>query len=139
VAEAFVYSVNIHSAVAVYVQIQNQVQFAIASGKLKPSDTLPSVRVMSSSVNVNQNTVTKAYRELELLGIVSSRRGYGITVTEKAPKITKAFCAKLSKEQLREAVGIGLASGLSPAEVRSLVAEYISLGATPYLSTENGR
>jgi DNA-binding transcriptional regulator YhcF (GntR family) len=50
-------SINIHSSVAVYVQIENTVQFAVASGRLKADDQLPSVREASEKLNVNPNTV----------------------------------------------------------------------------------
>ena len=53
-------SIDIHSSVAVYVQIENHVQFAISSGKLKPGDQLPSVRELSERLEVNPNTVAKA-------------------------------------------------------------------------------
>ena len=132
----FVYSVNIDSAVPVYIQIENQIQFAIATGRLKPGDQVPSVRVMSSTVEVNPNTVTKAYRDLELLGMVSSRRGYGIAVTEKAPKIARAYCEKIAREQLQEAVAVCVACGFTTSDVRAMVSEIISSGATPYQSVD---
>ena len=71
------FSVDPEGPIAVYVQIENQIQFAIAAGKLKAMDPLPSVRDMSTSLKVNPNTVTKAYRDLELLGVVITRRGIG--------------------------------------------------------------
>lgn len=51
-------NINIDSSVAVYVQIENHVQFAIASGKLKAGDQLPSVRELSERLDVNPNTVS---------------------------------------------------------------------------------
>ena len=65
-------NIDIHSSVAVYVQIENQVQFAIASGKLKAGDQLPSVRELSERLEVNPNTVAKAYRDLEVMGLNGS-------------------------------------------------------------------
>ena len=52
-------AVNIYSSVAVYAQIENEVRFAIASGKLKANDRLPSVREMSETLGVNPNTVAR--------------------------------------------------------------------------------
>jgi len=45
-------------------------------------DQLPSVRELSERLNVNPNTVAKAYRDLELMGLVAPRRGVGVRVTE---------------------------------------------------------
>ena len=55
-------TIDINSSVAVYVQIENHVQFAIAAGELKPGDRLPSVRELSERLEVNPNTVAKASR-----------------------------------------------------------------------------
>src|SRR5689334_5145904 len=71
-------SIDIHSTVAVYIQIENHIQFAIASGKLKAGDQLPSVRELSERLNVNPNTVAKAYRDLEVMGLLYTRRGMGV-------------------------------------------------------------
>ena len=53
-------SIDIHSSVAVYIQIENHIQFAIASGKLKATDQLPSVREWAERLGVTPNTVAKA-------------------------------------------------------------------------------
>ena len=126
------FSVNLDSPIAVYVQIENQVQFAIASGRLKPGDTLPSVREMSSILNVNPNTVTKAYRDLELLQLVHTRRGVGVTVSEKAPKLSKDVTRMMVRSHLKDAVAECVAAGLTGSEVKSIVSETIESGTTPY-------
>jgi GntR family transcriptional regulator len=126
------FSVNLDSPIAVYVQIENQIQFAIASGRLKPGDTLPSVREMSSILNVNPNTVTKAYRDLELLQLVHTRRGVGVTVSEKAPKLTRDNTRTMVRSHLKDAVAECVASGLTPNEVKAIVNETIESNAKPY-------
>lgn len=130
------FSVNLDSPIAVYVQIENQVQFAIASGKLKPGDTLPSVREMSSILNVNPNTVTKAYRDLELLQLVHTRRGVGVTVSEKAPKLTKDSTRVMVRSHLKDAVAECMAAGLAQNEVKAIVSETIESEASPYEATK---
>ena len=72
--------IDIHSSVAVYQQIENHVRFAISAGRLKPSDQLPSVRELSERLKVNPNTVAKAYRDLEVMGLLYTRRGMGVYV-----------------------------------------------------------
>lgn len=128
------FSVNVESPIAVFVQIENQVQFAIASGKYKPGDTLPSVREMSGMLNVNPNTVTKAYRDLEVMKLVHTRRGVGVTVAEKAPKLCQDAMRQMVVEHLRDAVAECVATGLSAAEIRKVVSEAIDGGALPYQS-----
>ena len=128
------FSVDLSSPVAVYAQIENQIRFAIASGDLAPGDPVPSVRDLSAAVDVNPNTVTKAYRDLELLGLVRARRGVGVSVTEDAPKI----CAKVAVAQVRgslkNAVAECLACGLPGAGIRRIVSAAIKKGERPYAS-----
>lgn len=131
-AEKLSFCVNIESPIAVYVQIENQVQFAIASGRLKPGDTLPSVREMSGMLNINPNTVTKAYRDLELLQLVHTRRGVGVTVADKAPKICKDQTINMVKSHLVDAVAECVASGLSTNEIRKTVTETVDAKTVPY-------
>jgi len=124
--------VNIDSPIAVYVQIENQVQFAIAAGKLNPGDTLPSVREMSQTLNINPNTVTKAYRDLELMQLVHTRRGVGVTVAEKAPKLCRDSVRNMAKAHLMDSVAECIASGITPQDVRKVVSETIDSGRLPY-------
>lgn len=126
------YHVNIDSPIAVYVQIENQIQFAIAAGRIKPGHTLPSVREMSQILDVNPNTVTKAYRDLELLELVHTRRGVGVTISEKAPKICRDRMRPMVKQHLVDSAAECIACGLSESEVRSIVDNTISSGIHPY-------
>jgi GntR family transcriptional regulator len=126
------YSVNLSSPIAVYVQIENQVRFAIAAGHYKANDVLPSVRDMSTMLGVNPNTVTKAYRDLELMGMVYTRRGVGVMVTDKAPKLCREPMKKLVITHLHEAVAECQACGLNASTITSEVKNAISNGGTPY-------
>lgn len=126
------YSINLDSPIAVYVQIENLVRFAIASGKLVTGDTLPSVRDMSSMLQINPNTVTKAYRDLELMQLVHTRRGVGVTISEKAAGLCKASVQDMVRMHLRDAVAECIASGISATDVRKYVKDAIDSGALPY-------
>jgi len=126
------YSVNVDSAVAVYVQIENLVQFGIAAGQYKPGDLLPSVRDMSAMLGVNPNTVTKSYRDLELMGLVYPRRGVGVIVTDKALKLCKDSMKKLVTSHLQEAVSECVACGMTPEAVQAEVKRIIASKSSPY-------
>lgn len=130
--EGVKYSVNLGSAVAVYVQIENQVQFAIAAGHYGPGDLLPSVRDMSSMLGVNPNTVTKAYRDLELMGLVYTRRGVGVMITDKAAKLCREPARKMARSHLREAVAECTACGMDAGAIVAEAKTAISDGALPY-------
>jgi len=126
------FSVNVDSPIAVYVQIENQVRFEVAAGRLRPGDTLPSVREMSALLNVNPNTITKSYRDLELMGVVNTRRGVGVTVTDKAVSACRGAVLAMVKDHLAEAVAECTASGLTATEIRKVVAEAIAAAKLPY-------
>ncbi len=68
----------------IYEQFITQVEWHILSGTLGPQDALPSVRSLSLSLNVNPNTLQKAYTELERRGLCTSSPGSGRFVTEDA-------------------------------------------------------
>lgn len=65
----------------VYLQIKEQLEHRIAAGQIAPGEALPSVRLLAQQLQVNPNTVMRAYRELELEGLVVSRQGEGTFVT----------------------------------------------------------
>ena len=131
------FSVDQGGPIAVYVQIENQIQFAIASGSLKGGDSLPSVRQLSLQLDVNPNTVTKAYRDLELMGLVKTRRGIGVKISDGAAALCKKNVHEMVKQHLRDAVGESMASGMTAAQIRKVVSQAISSGYTPYASGDH--
>jgi GntR family transcriptional regulator len=71
------FRIDPHSGSAPYFQIVQQVKDALRLGTLQVGDRLPTVREAAASATINPNTVMKAYRELELEGLLTSRAGLG--------------------------------------------------------------
>lgn len=69
------------SGVPVYRQIIDQILGGIASGAVCPGDQLPTVRQLAVDLAVNPNTIVRAYRELEIRGVLSTQQGVGTFVT----------------------------------------------------------
>jgi GntR family transcriptional regulator len=65
----------------IYLQIVNQVKYLVASARLAPGEELPPIRTLASQLVINPNTVARAYRELELAGVVEKRRTAGTYVS----------------------------------------------------------
>ena len=63
-----------------YAQLTRAIQFAIATGRLRVGEQLPTVRQLAVELRVNANTVAKVYAELERSGILETRRGVGTFV-----------------------------------------------------------
>jgi len=79
----FTLSVDLKSGVPLYRQIIDQVKSGIATGALGPGDRLPTVRQLSVDLSVNPNTVSRAYNELELTGLVETHMGSGTFIGHK--------------------------------------------------------
>ena len=71
------FSIDIQSRTPVWEQLVEQVEKYVLLGILKPEDKLPSVRELAVSIGVNPNTITKAYSDLNRLGIIVSAGGRG--------------------------------------------------------------
>ena len=72
--------------VPIYLQIVNQVKYLVASGRLVPGEELPPIRVLAEKLVVNPNTVARAYRELELGGLLDTHKGTGTFISDKKPE-----------------------------------------------------
>ncbi len=68
--------------VPIYLQIVNQVKYLVSSGRLGAGEELPPIRVLAEKLVVNPNTVARAYRELEIAGVVVKRRTNGTYVSD---------------------------------------------------------
>lgn len=78
----FSFRLDGHSGVPVYRQLIDQVQGAIAAGMLHPGDQLPTVRLVAVELAINPNTVLRAYREMEIRGIVDTQQGTGTFIAD---------------------------------------------------------
>jgi GntR family transcriptional regulator len=77
------FAIDLHSGVPVYRQLIDQVRSGIASGSLTAGDQLPTVRQLAVDLAINPNTVMRAYRELELGGLLETHQGTGTFITKK--------------------------------------------------------
>ncbi len=107
------------SGVPVYRQIIDQVTGGVASGILAAGDQLPTVRQVSVDLAINPNTVMRAYRELEIRGILETQQGTGTFISRQTPNrggaerqrrlsqlaadcVARAGAAGFTKEELME-------------------------------------
>jgi GntR family transcriptional regulator len=72
-----VLTVDPHDSMPIYAQLERGVRAAIATGRLKPGDQLPTVRQMAVVLKVNANTVARVYADLERSGVIETKRGVG--------------------------------------------------------------
>src|ERR1700740_2991854 len=80
------FALDAHSGVPAYRQIIDQITGGIASGTLKAGDQLPTVRQMAVDLTINPNTVMRAYRELEIRGVLDTQQGTGTFISHQKVK-----------------------------------------------------
>ena len=80
------FRLDLHSGVPVYRQLIDQVMGGIATGALAPGDQLPTVRQVAVDLAINPNTVVRAYRELEIRGVLETQQGTGTFISQQKVK-----------------------------------------------------
>jgi GntR family transcriptional regulator len=96
-----------------HAQIKEQIKLALLLGRLRPGDTLPSIRDVERDSDISRNIVRKAYLDLQHAGILTLRHGKGVMVEKhlsyaQRDKIMKK-CETLSQRTLKQAARLGLA------------------------------
>ena len=86
--------------VPIYVQLMNQIKYLVASGRLQAGEQLPPVRKLAEQLLVNPNTVARAYRELESEGLVNSRQGSGVFVSDGVSPLARREQQRLLLERI---------------------------------------
>jgi GntR family transcriptional regulator len=89
-----------HDGLPIYLQIVNQVKYLVASGRLEPGEELPAIRVLADQLVVNPNTVARAYRELEIAGVVEKRRTNGTFVSAAGSPLARRERLKILTERV---------------------------------------
>ncbi|HET7711649.1 MAG TPA: GntR family transcriptional regulator [Thermoanaerobaculia bacterium] len=121
-----IFRMDAGSGVPLYRQVIDQVLLAVADGRLKPGMQLPTVRQLAVDLAVNLNTVARAYREMEIRGIVQTQQGTGTFVA--APRVDgrKSSDRKKSLEQLVDRyIAIALSKGFSIEELLDAISRRV--------------
>jgi len=111
------FSIDSKSGVPLYRQIIEQVKFAIASGSLQPGDRLPTVRQLAVDLSLNPNTVIRAYREMEIEGLLNTQQGSGTFVGDRRPGIDPSERQRMLDQILTELLARALDYGFTLHEV----------------------
>ena len=96
------WALEFHSGIPVYKQIIHHVQAAVAAGRLGAGDQLPTIRALHEKLDVNPNTVAKAYRELQHLGVLAAEHGSGCYIAPTAQDRSAELPARARKAKLAE-------------------------------------
>jgi GntR family transcriptional regulator len=105
------------SGVPFYRQIIDQTMAGIATGALTPGEQLPTVRSLAVELQVNLNTVAKAYKELEIRGVLSTQQGSGTYVAPVQMERNEGERRRQVVQLVDEFLARAASAGLPPAEV----------------------
>ena len=105
------------SGVPVYRQIIDQVRGGLATGALMAGDQLPTVRQLAVDLAINPNTVMRAYRELELSGLIETQQGSGTFIGEGRLRNADAERERQLNQIVEETISRAGASGFSLDEL----------------------
>jgi len=116
-SSSFAFRLDAHSGVPVYRQLIDQVQAAVARGSLAPGDQLPTVRHVAVELAINPNTVMRAYREMEIRGLLDTQQGTGTFIAERRIEISKEEKERQLNQLVGEFVARAGAAGITVIEL----------------------
>src|SRR6185436_5701721 len=107
----------------VYEQIVRQIQDRVASGELKPGTALPTVRQLAGDLQLNRNTVARAYKQLEDRGVILTAGRKGTFVRDNASREVERVKSNRAERSVRHLVAALIGDGLSRAEIETLFSD----------------
>jgi len=107
--------IDFRSGIPIYIQFMYQIRQMVATGILKPGDQLPTVRQLAIDLQVNWNTVARAYRLLDEAGLISTQQGRGTFIwevpSEEATRLLHQQTLEgLTRRYLAEAARLGVST-----------------------------
>jgi GntR family transcriptional regulator len=124
----FAFHLDAHSGVPVYRQLIDQVQGAVASGSLSAGDQLPTVRHVAVELAINPNTVLRAYREMEIRGMLDTQQGTGTFVAEQKVELSKEVRDRQLGQLVNEFVSRAGSTGITVNELIDALREFSQRG-----------
>jgi GntR family transcriptional regulator len=119
----FTFRLDLKSGVPVYRQLIDQVLMGLSSGALQAGDRLPTVRQVAVDLSINPNTVVRAYKELEIRGILATQQGTGTFITTKKLKQDEVARQRRLSQLVGELVARAGEEGFSVTELRATLEE----------------
>jgi GntR family transcriptional regulator len=123
---AVTFNINTGSNTPIYKQITDQVRLGVASGRLAVGDQLPSVRALAEDLVVNPNTVARAYADLISEGLLESRAGRGVFITQKRKIYSRAEGWRRLEPMLNALIGEAMILDFTRDELREAFEEKLS-------------
>jgi GntR family transcriptional regulator len=121
--ETFRFRLDLKSGVPVYRQLIDQVLGAIAAAALSPGDRLPTVRQVAVDLAINPNTVVRAYKELEIRGVLTTQQGTGTFISNQKVKVNEVERQRRLSHFVADVAARAGAEGFTVEEVLAALRE----------------
>ena len=121
--ETLPFRLDAGSGVPFYRQIIDQVILAVGDGRLAAGTQLPTVRQLAVDLSVNLNTVARAYKEMEIRGIVDTQQGTGTFVAHRKLERKSAERRKALEQLVDRFLSLAGTRGFSPQECAAAILE----------------
>lgn len=115
--------INPQAPLPIYAQIIEQIRDLIYGGQLKPGDTLPSVRQLAESLEINSLTIQKAYKGLEAAGLIAIKKGVGAFVRDDVQMTSAQDKAEILRDDLQSLVKKARALSFDKSELLTIIDE----------------
>jgi GntR family transcriptional regulator len=110
--------IDIASPVPVFDQLIQQIRRSVVDGTLQPGTPLPTIRQLATDLQINPNTVAKAFKLLERDGVIETRGRSGSFIHAKAKRHSKNDVREVATTSLAQTVAALRATGLTDSEIR---------------------
>lgn len=121
--KSLTFTLDPKGGVPFYKQIILQVEMAIADGRLVTGDQLPTVRSLAVDLQINPNTVSRAYNQLEIRGIVNTQQGTGTFISDKQIELTQVEKERILNELVQPFIAKAGSYGFTLNEIISYLQE----------------
>ncbi|MGG1516960.1 GntR family transcriptional regulator [Paenibacillus oryzisoli] len=116
---------NFNSPKPIYLQMVDEVKKALARGELKPGDKIPSHKEQAQLLQVNPNTVMRAYQEMEREGLTETLRGQG-TFIKNDPAILQSIRSEMAQAAVQQFIEDMRGLGIEPEEMAHMLRDTLN-------------
>jgi GntR family transcriptional regulator len=120
------FALDLATGVPAYRQIIDQILGAVASGAARGGEQLPTVRQLAVDLSVNPNTVVRAYRELEIRGVLTTQQGIGTFITTTPVQPDEATRQRQLDQIVSDPLARAGAAGVTADELIGRLQEFIA-------------
>ena len=113
------------SELPIYAQIKEQIKEQILNGKLMPETVLPSIRQLAKEVGVSVITTTRAYRDLEQEGFITTMQGKGSIVLAKDNQLMQEHILSRIEEYFESAIDLSRKAGIADSTLKETLEELL--------------